>query len=241
MNHHLPHHRRKCVQHFVHHMVCQHQVEVEVWPALAELSFRDERYVNPLNTQVQFSAVVCNGPTNRVTWQVTNGAGGPGHGTIDETGLYVAPLKGTLGHAVTDLVIATSVDDPMRKAFARVAVVGLGPEPLPEPRVEIYPKRACVYYRENVSSVYHNEYIDMSNMRQLFRATLYHSESENLEWLEGGSVKKSGSEPWYLYEPNSDKGPPDEVKITVRLAADHDVKDEATALLINYSWPGIVD
>jgi hypothetical protein len=225
----------------VHHIVCQHQIEVEVWPALAELSFRDERYVNPLNTQVQFNAVVYNGPTNRVTWQVADGAGGPGLGTIDENGLYVAPLKGTAAHAVTEIVIATSVDDPMRKAFARVAVVGLGPEPLPEPKVEIYPKRSHVYYRKNYSSGDHNEYIDMSNTRQLFRASVYHTESQDLQWLKDGSVVKSGSEAWYLYEPSNDSGAPDEVKITVRLAVDHDVKDEATVLLINYSWPGIVD
>ncbi|NLI83735.1 MAG: hypothetical protein GX443_18935 [Deltaproteobacteria bacterium] len=162
-------------------------------------------------------------------------------GTIDESGLYVAPIKGTAPYAATDIVIATSVDDPMRKAFARVALVGLGPEPSPDPRVEIYPKRSCVYYRGNNSSAIHNEYIDMSNTRQLFRAALYHSESKELQWLRDGSVVKSGSEPGYLYEPASDKGLPGTVKIAVRLAVDHDVKDETTVLLINYLWPGIAD
>src|ERR1700676_87332 len=111
------------------HIVCQHRVEVEVSPATAEVCFQDERFAHPFNTMVQFQAYVYNAPSNRVTWQGLNPQGGAGAGTIDAGGLYVAPLKGVHPYSLTDLVVATSVDDPFRRALAHVAIVGLGPEP----------------------------------------------------------------------------------------------------------------
>jgi len=73
--------------HVCHHVICQHRIEVEVWPAAAEVSLRDERYAQPLEAHVQFSASVYNSPSNRVTWQVLDLDGGPGAGTIDAAGL----------------------------------------------------------------------------------------------------------------------------------------------------------
>jgi len=61
--------------------------------------------------------------------------GGPGAGTIDAAGLYLAPDKGSLPFGLTDIVVATSTDDPFRKAFARVAIVGWDPNQSPPPRL----------------------------------------------------------------------------------------------------------
>jgi len=216
----------------IHHFVCRHRVEVEVRPATAELVFRDERYAHPVNTQVQFDAVVFNAPTNRVVWQVHALDGGPGVGAIDGSGLYIAPAKGSLPYGFTEVVTAISVDDPFRRAHAQVVVVGLGPEPPPPPRVEVFPNRARLYYR----SGHHNDHIDDSNKMQLFRALLFHADPAQLVWEKNGSQVETGPE--YLYRVVDTE--PSEFDITVRLTTTAGVEDHATVSLLDYSWPGIV-
>ena len=216
------------------HVVCQHRIEVEVWPAIAEVSFRDERFANPLNTNVQFSAAVYNAPTNRVKWQVFDINGAPGAGTIDAAGLYIAPLKGSLPYGFTDIVAATSLDDPFRTAYARVAVVGLGPEPKPAPKIEVYPHRKSLYYPSGDD----NGYIDPVNTMQLFRAFRYHTDaSAAVEWRVNGGLVLTAPE--YLYEVTG-AGAPATVTISASLASDPSVNDWATVSLENYIWPGIV-
>lgn len=219
----------------VHHVICQHQIEVEVWPAMAEVFFQDERYVNPVNTQVQFDAIVYNAPTDRVTWEVKNLNDGPGVGTIDASGLYKSPPKGSLPHGLTDVIVATAIDDPSRKAYARVALIGIGPEPEPLPKLEIFPKRVYLYYRSGP----HNEYIDASNTKQLFWALLCNTAS-NLEWQASDNASSWHEGPWFLYEPSAISGSPKTVKIAARLKDDINIKDEATVILINYAWPDII-
>ncbi|PXF58384.1 MAG: hypothetical protein C4B58_06665 [Deltaproteobacteria bacterium] len=236
MNYLLRHNKPYCVPTFIHHVVCRHRVEVEVWPAQAEVYFQDERYVNPVNTKIQFDVVVYNAPTDRVTWQVADPNGSPGVGTIDASGLYIAPLKGTLPYGLTEIIIATAADDPFRKAYARVTLLGLGPEPKPEPRIEIFPKRACLYYPEG----HHNYHIDISNTRQFFRGIVYGGDSNELEWFKDGtSVSPWWHDNWYLYE-QSGSGSLKDVKITARLKGNPNIKDEAVVTVHNYSWPGIV-
>src|SRR5580765_6977137 len=105
----------------VHRSVtCCPQIEVEVWPAQAEVHFRDDRGVNPINTQIRFEAVVYNGQSAAVHWEVLAPSGLAGAGTIDITGRYLAPPKDGLPSGLTDLVVATSVENPLRKAFAWV-------------------------------------------------------------------------------------------------------------------------
>jgi len=215
-----------------HHVICQHRVEVEVWPAAAEVSFRDERFAQPLEAQVQFSAFVYNAPSNRVTWQVLDLQGGPGAGTIDAAGLYLAPDKGSLPFGLTDIVVATSTDDPFRKAFARVAIVGLGPEPKPAPRIEVYPHRTYLYY----PSGYNNDYIDGCNKMQLFRAMVCHADPALVEWSISGAPVHTGPE--YLF---TSSGWPSNVRIDATVPATTPaVTDWATVTLLNYTWPGIV-
>jgi hypothetical protein len=213
-------------------VICQHRVEVEVWPAAAEVSFRDERFAQPLEAQVQFSAFVYNAPSNRVTWQVLDLQGGPGAGTIDAAGLYLAPDKGSLPFGLTDIVVATSTDDPFRKAFARVAIVGLGPEPKPAPRIEVYPHRTYLYY----PSGYNNDYIDGCNKMQLFRAMVCHADPALVEWSISGAPVHTGPE--YLF---TSSGWPSNVRIDATVPATTPaVTDWATVTLLNYTWPGIV-
>ena len=215
-----------------HHVICQHRVEVEVWPAAAEVSFRDERFAQPLEAQVQFSAFVYNAPSNRVTWQVLDLQGGPGAGTIDAAGLYLAPDKGSLPFGLTDIVVATSTDDPFRKAFARVAIVGLGPEPKPAPTIEVYPHRTYLYY----PSGYNNDYIDGCNKMQLFRAMVCHADPALVEWSISGVPVHTGPE--YLF---ASSGWPSAVRIDATVPATTPaVTDWATVTLLNYTWPGIV-
>jgi hypothetical protein len=215
-----------------HHVICQHRVEVEVWPAAAEVSFRDERFAQPLEAQVQFSAFVYNAPSNRVTWQVLDVQGGPGAGSIDAAGLYLAPDKGSLPFGLTDIVVATSADDHFRKAFARVAIVGLGPEPKPAPTVEVYPHRTYLYY----PSGYNNDYIDGCNKMQLFRAMVCHADPALVEWSISGVSVHTGPE--YLF---TSGGWPSAVRIDATVPATTPaVTDWATVTLLNYTWPGIV-
>jgi hypothetical protein len=213
-------------------VICQHRVEVEVWPAAAEVSFRDERFAQPLEAQVQFSAFVYNAPSNRVTWQVFDLQGGPGAGTIDAAGLYLAPDKGSLPFGLTDIVVATSTDDHFRKAFARVAIVGLGPEPKPAPTIEVYPHRSYLYY----PSGYNNDYIDGCNKMQLFRALVCHADPALVEWSISGAAVHTGPE--YLF---TSSGWPSAVRIDATVPATTPaVTDWATVTLLNYTWPGIV-
>jgi hypothetical protein len=219
---------------FVRQVICRHRVEVEVAPASAEVCFRDERHAHPLNTKVQFDAVVFNAKSSRVTWKVNGLDGSPGHGTIDTEGLYVAPAKGKLGYAFTEIITATSVDDPSRAAFARVTVIGLGPAPKPEPRVEIYPRTAELYYQNG----YDNSYIDQTNKRQLFRAMLYHADHAECEWLIDSPQVDPNIAPEHEYE-SADHGEPRMVHIAVQLKGHPEIRDRATVCLLNYSWPGI--
>jgi hypothetical protein len=225
--------QRLCGSHtVVHHFVCRHRVEVEVWPATAELLFRDERHAHPVNTQVQFDATVYNAPTNRVVWQVNGLDGGPGAGTVDASGLYIAPEKGSLPYGFTELVTAVSVDDPFRRAHAQVVVVGLGPEPPPPPRVEVYPNRARLYH----ATGHHNDHIDDSNKMQLFRARLYHADPTLLSWEKNAVPVASGPE--YLYKVAA--ADPSDFHITVKLTTVAGVEARAKVSLLDYTWPGIV-
>lgn len=226
-----------CGSEFCGHVICQHRIEVEVAPAQAEVCFRDERFSHPLNAKAQFEAIVYNAPSSRVTWAVHGLDGGPGAGIIDAQGLYVAPLKGpSLPFAFTEIVTATSVDDATRNASARVAVVGLGPEPKPKPIVEIYPRRVNLYYRLDPP----NNYIDPSNQMQLFRALLYHSDSAEFEWLRDDTGQLFDNGPEYLYQPATLFGNETTVHVTVRLkGVSPEIKDTATITILNYAWPGI--
>ena len=218
----------------IRHIICQHRIEVEVWPALAEVYFQDERFVNPVNTKVQFEAAVYNAPTSRLTWKVNALDGGPPAGSIDAAGLYIAPLKDSLPYGLTELVTATALDDPLRQAQARVCVIGLGPEPPPKPKVELYPRRIDLYYRK-----YHdNTYMDLSNTMQLFRSRLFNADASQIEWLVNGAWAADGAE--FMYKPAADSGSPATVNVTVRLKTDHSIMDWATVSLLNYDWPGIV-
>jgi len=221
-----------------HNIICQHQIEIEVWPSEAEIYFRDERNVNPINTQVRFDAVVYNAPSSNVLWAVQSIIGGPGAGSIDPTGLYNAPPKGSLPHGLTDIVIATAADDPLRKAFAKVTLVGFGPEPPPEPRIDIFPKQVYLYY----PSGYHNSYIDASNTMQMFRTIIHKSTSTEVEWFRdtgSGYGLVGGPEPWYLYRVFGSGTTGTVVKIKARLKNNPGVEDEARVIQINYWWPGI--
>jgi len=217
-----------------HRFVCRHRTEVEVWPASAELVFRDERYAHPVNTQVQFDAVVLNAPSNQVVWRVHALDGGPGAGTIDPTGLYIAPAKGSLPWGFTEIVSATSVDDPFRRAWAEVVIVGLGPEPPPPPRVEIFPKWVRLYHLDGK----HNSYIDTSNKKQLFRTLLFHADPAQLIWRKEGT--QVGTGPAFLFHVTNADAATHEIDITVELSTTAGVKDHARVSLLDYSWPGIV-
>jgi hypothetical protein len=216
-----------------HHVVSRHQVEVEVWPARAELNFQDERWANPANTQIRFEAIVYNSRAH-VLWEVRDLAGNPGLGSIDASGLYRAPLKGGSASGSTDVVVATSTEDPLRKAFAWVALIGKGPEPAPAPNITMWPKRAVLYYQMGSD----NSFIDDSNKRRLFNATLRNSPATNIEWLVNNAVAQAGANPWFLYQaPGS--GLVQDVTIVARIQATPGINDDAKVTLLNYVWPGL--
>jgi hypothetical protein len=215
------------------HIVCQHRVEVEVSPATAEVCFQDERFAHPFNNMVQFQAFIYNAPSNRVTWQVLNPQGGTGAGTIDAGGLYVAPLKGVHPYSLTDLVVATSVDDSFRRALAHVAIVGLGPEPKPVPEIQVLPHRVYLYHPQGAR----NSYIDLSNTMQLFRVLARDADPTQVLWnVDGGATAATGPE--FLLQ-LSGSGPVQTIKVNASIPGSPPVADWATVTLLNYDWPGI--
>lgn len=217
----------------VHHIVARHRIEVEIAPARTELAFRDEKWVNPVNTERRFEATVFNSSRGAI-WEVLDTSGGPGAGTIDQQGLYRSPLKGVLPSGYTDVVVATATEDPLRRAFAWVTVLGDGPLPLPAPAIEIWPRRAHLYYQQGN----HNAYIDDSNKRQLFSAALAHTAATSIDWLVDGVLKASGPEPTFLYvAPNS--GGIQMVDVRARMTAQPAVHDDAKVIQLNYVWPGL--
>ncbi|MGH6879826.1 hypothetical protein [Hypericibacter sp.] len=227
------HHPPPAITEVTHHVVARHQVEIEISPPRVELAFRDERFVNPINTQVRFEAKVYNSRRG-ASWEVLSPAGGPGAGSIDPQGLYRAPNKGGLASPFTDLVVATALEDPLRKAFAWVTVIGIGPEPAPTPVIEIWPKRATLYYAQGD----HNAYIDDSNKMQLFEARLSHTAGTAIEWLVDG-VLQAGTAPTFLYKmPNL--GGTHLATVRARVQAQPGVSDDAKVLQLNYVWPGLL-
>jgi hypothetical protein len=211
-------------------------LEVEVWPAQAEVYFRDDRGVNPINTQLRFESTVYNGQSSGVRWEVLSPSGLPGAGTIDPTGLYLAPPKGALASGTTDIVVVTSTENPLRKAFAWVTLVGVGPEVLPAPVIMIRPKSAYLYYPQNASGADRNEFIDVSNTMQMFRASVRNS-SAPVEWLVNGVVAPNTAPlDEFLYRVNG-AGGTTVVRIEARLTGQPAIADDAKIVQINYSWP----
>lgn len=226
--------RPLCRQPVVHHqVVCRHQVEIDVFPAAVEVYFADERYVDAINTQQRFTATVYNAPDNGVIWQVTDVTGGPGAGSIDPSGLYLAPPKGSIPHGHTDLVIATAKAYPTRRAYAKVTLVGHGPEAAPVAKLEIYPKVAYLYFQDGE----HNRYIDASNKRQQFTPLIRNTALTNVSWsITGvGTIDAAG-----MYTAPWSGGSPAFVTVQAKLTLDNSVTDTARIILLNYSWPGIV-
>jgi hypothetical protein len=205
-------------------------VEVEVWPASAEALFADEGYADPLNTQIRFQAAVYNGASG-VKWSVYSVTGGPGAGTIDSTGLYLAPVKGMLSSGHTEIVQARSEDDPLRAAYAWVTLTGRGPVAQPDPRIQIFPRHVNLYY----DSGHDNSYMDPSNKRQIFRALVYNAGADETRWKVKGSITAG---PTLEYVASS-YGGTDKIEILAYLNGREDVNDMAYVHVLNYDWPGL--
>jgi hypothetical protein len=233
---------------FHHRIECTHQVEIELWPAVAEAYFLDERYSDPAAAQIRFDAVVYNSPSRGVRWEVQTLSGGPGLGTIDTSGLYTAPKwKADLG-GTTEIVVATAADDPLRKAFARVTLLGRGPEAAPDPRLELFPRHCCLYVQEtNGDGDDCNGYIDASNKRQLFRVEIFKAPAPSdsvLVWkvtLGASTTQVASGVDWYLYRAPNAISAPTLATVTVELqrVSNHAViaSDAATVLLVDYRGP----
>ena len=218
----------------VHHVERRHRAEVEVWPPRADVTFADERAASPANTCVRFEATVFNARNTAVRWEVQDPGGGPGAGTIDGTGLYSAPAfaAGLDGH--TDVVVATLVEDPLRKAYAWVTLTGDGPWPVRVATVELRPKTVTIYYPTGSD----NAFIDVSNTMQLFRARLRDAPPQPLEWRVDGGVQAGETGETFLYRllgPGATK----QVTVEVRAPGLPGVADSAKVMQLNYVWPGL--
>ena len=230
---HHPHHRHhrfagRQVTDVYHRIVCRHQVEVEVWPPRADVRFLDDWTADPAGKQARFEATVFNSDQGYL-WDVRRPDGSPGLGSIDVTGLYTPPAKGSIASGTTELIVATAREDSLRKAFAWVTLVGVGPQPAATPSIEVYPKNLNLYYWSGAS----NQYIDASNKLRQFRAVLYDG-AGTIDWFVNGAA--SGSGDWFLYQmPNTGGG--GLVTVRAQLSGQPSVFDEARIVELNYFWP----
>jgi hypothetical protein len=239
----VPHHffdkhrfagRSESVTDVYHHMECRHQVEIEVWPPRAEIHFGDDWTANPIDTQTRFEALVYNSDQGHL-WEVRHPDGSPGLGQIDAGGVYRAPPKGVLPNGYTEIVVATAREDRLRKAYAWVTLVGVGPQPVAMPTVQIWPKRANLYYRQGAN----NSYIDLCNKVRQFGATPRNSAS-TVKWrvsVGAGPLLPAGAGLSFLYQA-PDFGNTEIVTVRVELDTNNAIFDEAKVLLLNYTWPG---
>lgn len=214
-----------------HHRLCRHQVEIEVWPPQVELTFSDERWSNPINAQCRFEAELYNSREGAL-WAVYDLDGSPGQGSIGGDGLYSAPRKGALPSGFTEVVVASAREDPLRRAYAFVTLIGTGPEPAAQPSVDISPKRVNLYYPVGAN----NDYMDDCNKMRLFKAAVHHSANTATEWLVDG-VLQAGTSPWLLYK-LAGAGGTKVVTIRARLQSAPAIFDDALVLQLNYFWPG---
>ncbi len=214
---------------------CEHQVEIELWPPNAEAYFANERYADPATAQVRFDATVYNAPTSRIRWDVRDASGNLGKGTIDNTGVYHAPPKTAgMDSGMTEIVCATAVDDPLRKAFAYVTIVGRGPAPAPIPTILILPKTTEVFYP---GTEYHNEYMDPSKTVQRFEAIITKTTDRQVIWKFNTVEQVGHTLPWINYRAIGPGGTAF-VKVTATLKNHPSVHDEAELVVTNYVWPG---
>ena len=213
-------------------VVCKHQVEIEVWPPRAEVRFSDDWTANPATTQTRFEAQVYNSGQG-YSWSVRAMDGSAGQGSVDASGLYRAPPKGALASGTTELVVATSREDPLRTAFAWVTLVGLGPRPAATAQLTVLPRRQTLYY----GSGDNNDMIDDCNKRCEFQALAFGTTSA-VEWLVNGvpAGDPAGPGSWYLAPSN---GGTATVTVTARLQSNHAVSADAKISLLNYDWPGV--
>lgn len=221
---------RHCCRHFHHHIICEHQIEIEVFPASAEVYFSDEQYADAALSQFRFDAIVYNASSAAVQWSTTAIGGGPGTGSIDQSGLYTAPPMGSLTSGLTEIIIAAAADNPDRKAFAFVTLIGKGPEPPLKKQILITPKRCFLYYPVG----YDNAFIDESNTQQVFRAIVSNSD-DTVVWF-ADSVQMSSGSRLYCY-PVTGSGGFRQVMITAELAHDTSVSDDALVIIGNYTRP----
>lgn len=240
--------RPACRVDVIHHIACRHQIEIEVWPPRIDLYFADarmavdhngalvQREVDLIDTQARFEATVINSDRG-VHWQVFDAKGGPGAGSIDATGLYLAPGKGAWQSGHTDVVVATSVEDPLRKAYAWVTLIGDGPLPAPEARIEIWPKRVDLYYHEAGTAV-HNNYIDDSNKAQLFQARIWNSDIQSATWKIFSGPGSIDFNTGLYVAPYS--GNDHQVVVVRGYIGATAIHDEARIVLRDYVWPGLI-
>jgi hypothetical protein len=230
-----------CARQVVVSGVWRHRIEVTVSPARAQIYFHDERWIDPINTQMRFEVAAYN--TDRgAAWSVVSPSGGPGLGTIDQTGLYQAPDKGSIASGATDIVVATARADPLRKAFAWVTLVGEGPAPAPEVSLDVWPRLVTLYHWSGND----NAYMDDSNKLQVFRAFPRHAANPAVNWSltagPGTLQLNAADSAWCTYlAPNTGASPGPAsatiATITARLAADPGVTADAEIVLLNYAWP----
>lgn len=222
---------------------CIHQVEVEIWPSNAEVYFRNERYVDPVSTQVRFSAAVYNAAKDQVYWAVLNLDGGPGRGQIDASGLYTAPVHAPGVHGTTDVIVASAADDPTRRAYAHVTLVGAGPVAVAAPTIELFPRQAQLYYPAKNETDDPNRFIDVSNTRQLFRARVRDVNEGALTWQINGvpgtftTTLLDADRVCELVVSAAGAVPEQRIDISVRISAAPQVIARASARVSHYSWP----
>jgi hypothetical protein len=224
-----------------HRLECRHRIEVEVYPNTGQVYFADERSVDSACTQFRFQATVFNSKTAEVHWSVESINGGPGAGTIDARGLYLAPKKNGHSFPFTEIIVARSAEDPDRKAMATITVAGKGPLDPPPAVIRLSPRR-CTIYREGVApqNRCNNEYIDKGNYCRTFCARLFNRASA-IRWRVDNVIQvlpSYGDTTIFTYYANSSTTVGTH-RVRAELIDDTNVYDEAEVVVTDYGWGGL--
>jgi hypothetical protein len=115
----------------------------------------------------------------------------------------------------------------------------VGPEPKPVPKVDVYPKVTELYFPTT------KNFIDESNTKQIFRATVKNHGNQNVIWTATSNPNTSSpftlipdtNTPTCLLKLNASSAVLNWIEVKATLTDDATIFDEAKVVPVHYYWP----